>query len=142
MIIKSTRSGKAMSVPLGLGISLAAEIILTITAISIISILVHQNKLAWNSIGYGIMITLLITSFLGSKVAIATVKRQYLLISIMSGVLYWSFLLCVTALFFGGNFSSIIETAILIISGSITAVLLRKQKRKHVSLEKYKIRNC
>jgi len=70
------------------------------------------------------MIMLLLSSFLGAKAAIISIKTQTLLTAFMSGILYWGALLCSTGLFFGGNYSSVFETAILIAAGSLTAAMI------------------
>ena len=125
------RTGKAVSVPTGLFFSLLVNIFLTITVIAVIAILLLHNRITWNDTGYWIMAMLLVSSFAGSKIAIETIKTQRYLVSLMAGVLYWMMLLCITALFFGGNYCSIFETGALIISGSVTAALLQlPQKRR------------
>lgn len=118
------RTGKAVSVPTGLFFSLLTSIFITITVIAIIAILLLQNKITWKETGYWIMAMLLISSFAGSRMAIETIKTQRYLVSFMAGTVYWMILFCIAALFFGGNYSSVLETDALIISGSITAALL------------------
>jgi len=58
------------------------------------------------------------------------VKRQKVAICMMSGVLYWGLLLCLSALFFGGDFSAIWETAGMIAAGSGSAALLSAPRKK------------
>ena len=129
MFCQHQHSGKAVSVPKGLGLSLAVNIALTAAMCMITASLVALNKIEWYSVGYCIMFMLLFVSYIGAKTAISAIKTQFFMIALMSGILYWLFLLSVTALFFGGNYSSIPETAALIAAGSISAALLRRSKR-------------
>ena len=118
------KHGRAVSVPVGLGISLIITGTLTITATAVIAIMINNEIIQWTQVGFWIMVILLVSSFLGGKIAIYTIKRQRMLVSFMSGVLYWALLLCITALLFGGNYGSVWETGALIIAGSITAALI------------------
>lgn len=129
MFYQHQHSGKAVSVPKGLGLSLAVNIALTAALCMITASLVALNKIEWYRVGYCIMFMLLFVSYIGAKTAISAIKTQFFMIALMSGILYWLFLLSVTALFFGGNYSSIPETAALIAAGSISAALLRRSKR-------------
>lgn len=119
-----TKKGRAVSVPVGLGISLIITATTTISATAIIAIMISNETIKWTQVGFWIMAVLLISSFLGGKAAIYTIKTQRFLVSIMSGVLYWMFLLCITALLFGGKYGSLWESGALIIAGSITAALI------------------
>lgn len=133
------KSGKAASIPAGLGISLAVNICVTCILTMLIAWMIKKNTVEWDYAGIMIMFTLLISSFLGAKAAIMTIKTQFLLISVMSGTMYWMSLICITAIFFGGEYCSLMETAALIASGSIAAALLRssgkrasKRKRQYI----------
>ncbi len=128
-----TRAGKTVSIPAGLGLSLIISIITTAIIIGIISIMLDNNSIQWESIGYWIMAMLLLVSFEGGKVAIISIKSNKYLLSFMSGLLYWAFLLCITALFFGGQYSAVLETALLILAGSMTASLMQLPNKKRLT---------
>lgn len=129
------KQGLAVSVPVGLGISLSITAILTITATAIIAILINNETIKWSGVGFWIMAVLLISSFLGGKAAIYTIKTQRFLVSFMSGGLYWAFLLCITALLFGGNYCSVWETGVLITAGSITAALIHVPQTNKIGIK-------
>lgn len=124
------KTGKSVSIPKGLGLSLAGNVIITAITITILASLLNNTVITWEETGYWIMGMLLVASFVGSKLAIMTIKTQRYLIGLMSGILFWAFLLCITALFFGGQYCSIPETGVLIISGSITAALIQFPKNR------------
>lgn len=126
---KNLRSGKALSVPAGLAASLATNVMITFTLVGLTSYAVYKQIIAWEKCGYCIVVMLLVSSFLGTKVAVAAIKTQYFLIAVMSGLLYWGVLTLLTALFFGGNYGPVLETAALITAGSVTAVLIKRPAR-------------
>ena len=121
-------AGKAVSVPRGLFLSLAANVTIVIVGSAVIAILLNHKSITWNSTGYWIMSMLILAAFVGAKIAVSSIKTQRHLISLMSGLLFWMFLMCMTALFFGGHYYSFFETGILIISGSLAAALLHNPK--------------
>ena len=130
------QSGKASSVPGALTISAAVSILITLAASLLIANFLNSEKITWEQAGYWIMGMLFTASFIGGKSAIMATKRQKILISIMSGILYWGLLLCMTALFFGGDFNSVWETAGIVLAGCGSAALLTvpagKKNRKKV----------
>ena len=75
---------------------------------------------------------LFISSFIGSKCAYISIKRQKFTISMMAGTLYWGLLLCLTALFFGGDFSAMWETAGIIAAGAGSSALISVPSRKKI----------
>ena len=132
------KTGKSISVPAGLSLSLTGNVIITAITTTILAKLLNNMMITWEETGYWIMVMLLIASFVGSKLAIITIKSQRYLIGLMSGVLFWAFLLCITALFFGGQYCSIPETGVLILSGSITAALVRFPKKRIYGKNSYR----
>ena len=117
-------SGKASSIPKGLAMAGLISMVTTISSAATIAGFLEKEKITWVHAGYWIMGMLFLASFAGSKLAYAFIKRQKFLISIMSGMVYWGLLLCITAMFFRGDFSSIWETAGIIAAGSGTAALV------------------
>jgi len=145
MTTTSKRTGTASSVPAGILVAAAASIIMTLGFSAIISYCIYNETMNWEQSGYCIMVMLLISSFAGGKCAYRLVKRQRFMVSVMAGALYWGLLLCFTALFFGGHFSAILETAGIIGAGCVTSVLIpagksgkqsQRAKRSIVKLNK------
>ena len=119
------RSGRASSVPGGLAMASGLSMGFTVLFSAAIALCLDGEQISWQQAGYWIMAMLFTVSFLGGKCAYACIKRQRLMVSLMSGVLYWAILLCVTALFFGGDYSAVGETLAIIGAGSGTSALLR-----------------
>lgn len=138
MLKSITNTGKSLSFPGGMTVSGITSMSITILASVIIAQMLDSGQITWEQSGYWIMGMLLLSAFLGAKAAIVTIKRQKLAVSMMSGILYWGIMLCVTALFFGGNYDAVLETAALIIAGSGCAAMVslpqkrsrRKRRRK------------
>lgn len=117
-------SGKAGSVPGGIAVGVAVGMVTTLMLSLAIALLLNAERITWLQAGYWIMAMLFLTSFLGAKCAYAWIKHQRLLVSVMTGLMYWALLLCFTALFFGGQFGAVLETAGIIGAGSGTAALI------------------
>lgn len=139
-MFKLQRNGKASSIPAGMAISSLFSIITTMIICAVIAYLLDQEKISWEETGYIIMIELLITSFCTAKIAANAIKRQVFLVSVMSGILYWGLLLCITGLFFGGKYSAVPETALLILAGSVTGALLSISKSSRTTRRTRKYR--
>lgn len=127
------QTGKARSVPAGMAIGGTASMMTTFLLSAVIAHALNSERITWEQAGYWIMFLLFISSFIGSKSAAAAIKRQRIIVSVMAGVLYWGILLCITALFFGGNFDAVGVTAGIILAGCGTAALITLPKRKKLS---------
>ena len=128
----TNRTGKASSISGGMAIAAFLSMITTLILSAVIAKLLDVERITWEQAGYWIMGLLYIASFIGGKSASAAIKRQKVLICIMSGVLYWGLMLCITALFFGAKFTAVWETAGMIAAGCGTAALLPEaHKKKH-----------
>jgi len=124
-------NGKAKSIPGGMAIATAVSMITTFLLSGLIAYGLHTEKMTWEQAGYWIMGMLFSASFLGSKCAYAAIKHQRGLLAVMHGVIYWGMLLCLTALFFGGQFSAVWETGGIITAGCGTSLLIASTKKKN-----------
>lgn len=123
-------TGKAKSIPGGMAIAAAVSMTVTLLLSGLIAYGLDTEKLTWEQAGYWIMGMLFFASFLGSKCAYAAIKHQRGLLTVMHGVVYWGMLLCLTALFFGGQFSAVWETGGVIGAGCGTSLLISAPKKK------------
>ncbi len=124
MTTKIKHTGRASSISSGIAVAASASMVTTIVLSGIIAGFLNNEKITWAQAGYWIMGMLYLASFIGSKFAISTIKRQRIVVSIMSGALYWGLLLCITALLFGGNFGAVWVTFGIIVAGSGSAAIL------------------
>lgn len=125
-------TGKAKSIPAGMGIAASVSMFVTLGSSAALAGALNAEKVTWEQAGYWIMGMLFLSTFLGAKCAFAAIKRQRAVVSVMLGVLYWGILLCVTALFFGGKFGAVWETAGVIAAGCGTSALVFRTKNKRM----------
>lgn len=120
-------NGKASSIPAGLGAGAGVSVVITLAGTAVLAKMLDAETIQWESIGYGILIMIMLSAMLGSLTAIRKVKRQFALVSLMSGFVYWGILLSITALFFGGQYEAVGVTLLLVAAGSGCAFLLTLQ---------------
>ena len=130
MIINRKATGRASSMPIGVLAGGACAFAGTMLTSAVLAKLVDMEIIPQDKIGYGIMVLLLLCAFLGANEACRRVKRQYLIVSAISAGFYYSMLFSVTALFFGGQYSGMGVTAVLVLCGSLLAVFLRSGNRE------------
>ena len=136
MAITATRTGTAGSIAKGMTISATISIMITIIGSAMIASCLNFEKITWEEAGYWIMGMLFLAAFICGISAHAVIKRQRFAVSLLASFLYWGILLCTTALFFGGNFGPLFETAAIILSGCITSSMVmtsfsKNNKRKN-----------
>ena len=130
MIINRKATGRGSSMPIGVLEGGACAFAGTMLTSAVLAKLVDMEIIPQDKIGYGIMVLLLLCAFLGANEACRRVKRQYLIVSAISAGFYYSMLLSVTALFFGGQYSGMGVTAVLVLCGSLLSVFLRSGNRE------------
>ena len=131
MMVKNQKmTGRASSMPAGLAYGLAVSMAVTLLGSALLASLVDRETLAWENVGYGVMAMVLAASFLGATAALGKIKRQKLPVGLLSGMIYWLCLLAITALFFGGQYDGAGVTGLLILGGSICAVLLHSGQKR------------
>ena len=136
MVRNRKSNGKAVSVPAGVGIGTVTALAWTLLCAAILAKLMELEKLPETAVGYGAMVILLSASLLGALLAYGKVKSKRLQVSMLTAAAYYLSLLSMTALFFGGQYTGMGVTALLVFGGSGTAVLLgmgsgngKKQRR-------------
>lgn len=132
-------TGRALSIPGGIAMGTCLSMTLTIMSCAVLAWMVDNEKLQWEKIGYGIMVVILISSFVGAQFSFQKAKRQRLMVCLLSGIAYLAVLLSLTALFFGGQYQAVGVTSALILAGSGTAGILGikpANKRTHRKIGK------
>lgn len=137
MTIRKLQNGRATSTVQGLMTGLAVSLIVTLIAAAILTKMIEKEILAWQNVGYAIIPILMFASFIGAFTACQKIKRQMLVVSMLSGLLYWIALIAATALFYGGKYEAVVVTASLILAGCfiaffcITPKTTRRRSRKN-----------
>ncbi len=135
-------TGRAVSLPAGMAFGAGISIAITLTGAAGLAKMLDLGKIQWMNVGYGIMIIILLSSFLGAVCAYHRVKSKRILVCSLSGVIYLVLLLSATALFFGGQYEAVGVTSALILAGSGTAVLLGMREKRGGNRRKRKGYSC
>ena len=139
MTMNHKPSGRAASIPVGLASGAIASLAVTILGSAIIAKLVDAEILDEEKIGYGIMVLLLVASWMGAVVSYSRIKRRRMLICMLSGAVYMLTLLAITALFFGGQYSGVGATLLMVLCGAVLAVLPAFNQNNRAGKKKIKI---
>lgn len=116
-------TGTAASMGAGLALGAVVSMAVTIVLSLVTAKLVDSGTLAESAIGYAAIGILLLSSILGASTAIGRIKRQRLVVCLAAGGIYYGLLLSMTALFFGGQYTGMGVTA-LVVAGGCGAVIL------------------
>lgn len=141
MTVNRKPTGRAAAMPQGLASGVLAAASITIAGAAVTAKLIDSGILSWQRSGYGVMVTLILASWLGAVVSAARIKRQRLAVCAMTGLLYFGTLLLTTALFFGGRYSGVGETALLILCGSMLGVFSNITEKTGRKRRKIRIAN-
>ena len=142
MVHNHKASGRALSVPAGLAIGTCISLGTTLILSVLLAKLISTETLELEKSGYGILLILLFTSVIGAKSTCMMIKRRKLMSCVIAGLLYWLGLLTITALFFGGQYSGVGTTGVIIVCGSMIVFLqeLKGEKGRSGALRKSKMR--
>lgn len=124
MIYNHKVTGRALSMPASFAIGVCISLGMTLILSAILAQLISIEKVEWERVGYWIMAILLTASAIGTKATCLMVKRRKAISCLIAGILYWLGLLIIAALFYGGQYTGIGVTGIVIIFGCSAVCLL------------------
>ena len=125
---QTKRTGLAVSIPKGLGISTALSLLITVVSSAILAGLVTRETIQEAQIGYYTMGILSLSAFAGAVLAAHRIKHRRIFVCTVSAIVYWLLLLATTALFFGGQYAAVGETLLMILIGAAAAATLGIRK--------------
>lgn len=117
-------TGRASSFPAGLAWGTAAALILTGAGAAVTAVLVDREILQWEQIGYAVMLILLLSSWTAGMVTSGKIRQKRPSACLGAGGVYFVMLLAITGLFFGGQYSGVAETGLLVFCGSMLGLFL------------------
>lgn len=132
MRVNRKPTGTAVSIPKGLMLGALAAATVTLLGTFLAAWVIEKGFVKWENVGYAVLVILLLSSWTGAVIAVHKVKRQKIMISMASGCIYLCLLFISAAMFFGGQFSGVGETALVILCGSVLGIFTGnsgKQKR-------------
>ena len=141
MTVNRKPTGTASGIPGGLAWGTLASLAMTLAGAGITAKLIDGEILSWDDSGYAVLVILLLSAWLGAIAAAGRIKRQRLLVCIAAGAVYFGMLLLITALFFGGQYSGVGETALLIFCGSMLGVFTGYRGKTGRNRRKIRMRN-
>lgn len=130
MTLNGKVTGRAMTMPAGIAVGCGAAMLVTAAGSALVAKLISDEVLVDTAIGYGAMFIVLLASALGAAVSAAKVKRRRLQVCLLSGIVYYGMLLGMTAMFFGGQYQGMGVTALLVLAGTGTVILLGTREKK------------
>ncbi len=141
MTVNQKPSGRAVSMPRGLLIGGLTSLGITLAVTALLAKLMEREAIPDGKIGYWVMGMLLLAAVSGSAAAAGKIKRRRLMVSLLSGGVYFLTLMGITALFFGGQYEAVGVTAILVAGGSLLPVLCRPSPNRGGKKKRPGVRN-
>lgn len=141
MVVNRKVTGTAMAMPAGVALGTGLSMMVTVLGSMVVAGLVNSEAIPENAIGYGSMVILLAASALGAWLTVKRVKHRRMLVCALTGAAYYLCLLACTALFFGGQYSGMGVTAIVVLAGCLSVGLLGLNKGNGASARRRKVRS-
>ena len=142
MRVNRKPTGRAVSVPVGLGWGLLTSVVITLSGCLLTAHLINREILSWEQSGYSVMAILLFSAWAGAAVTAGKIKRRKAMMCLGAGTSYFLLLMAMTALFFGGHYSGVGETGLMIFCGSTLGILTGIREKRGRNTPKFKARNC
>lgn len=139
MVAKGKPTGLATSIPAGLAAGTIAALLWTVVGAAITAGLISGETLPESAIGYGALVILITASFLSAQISFHKIKHRRALVSLAAGGIFYLVLLSMNALFFGGQYAGMGVTALAVLAGCGTSLLLGLRQGRGRSSVKYKI---
>ena len=124
MVVNKKPTGRASSMAGGLMAGTLAGMTATLGLAAAAAKLIENGIMEESSIGYWAMGILALSSFSSAIIACEKIKRRRLLVCVLSGVIYFAMLISMAGLFFGGQYSGIGVTGLMILCGAVLAILI------------------
>ena len=134
-------TGRAMTMPGGIAVGTGISLCVTMALSLVVAWLVERGILRQENVGYGVMGVLLLSSAWGSAVAKSKVERKKNVVCLAAGGCYFLSLLAITASIFGGQYSAVGVTGLLILGGSGVAALMGSRVRRRGKVGGYTYSN-
>lgn len=126
MVKNRKATGRALSMPGGLAMGVGLGVVWTLIAAVVLAKLIDREVIKETAMGYGTVIILITASFIGAYTARKRIKRQKAMVCGLAGSLYYLILLSITALFFGGQYTGMGVTGLLVLAGCTAAMIIGK----------------
>ena len=127
---KRKSNGRAVSMPAGVGIGILISMVIMIIGAAVLTFLIASGKIPEDGYGFGVMLTQFLAAGLGALTAMVLVKHRKLMVCGLTAGGYFLALLSICALFFGGEYTGIGTTFVLVLAGGAAAAVLSLREQK------------
>jgi len=141
MTVNAKPTGRASALPAGLAWGAMAALTVTLLGAFLTAKMIDLGVVEWSESGYCVMVIVPTAAWAGALTAAAKVKRRRLLVMLGTGASYMGMLLMITALFFGGQYSGVGETSLLILCGSLLGIFTPIGRKNGRNRRKIPMRN-
>ncbi len=116
------------------------SVVLMLIGTMIITLLVMNETITEEAIGYGVLAVTLIATYTGAYASLTIYKKKYLITSMSVSIVFALILLSLTALFFDGQFTGVPATLLVIICGGVSAMLVAGKGRHQTKPHRKKLK--
>ena len=113
-----------MSIPAAVGVGTVISTIVMLIGAIVIALLISNELISDQSMDYGVLALTMLSAILGCSVSNVVAKRRLLIVSVCTAVTFLLVLISITAIFYGGQYSAIPVTALVILGGGVSSVLI------------------
>ena len=118
------KSGGAKSIPVGLAISWAMQILLTMALCLMLAALILSGKVGQEALGYSVPVIIIASAYIGAAASCKLVGHHNLVLCLSSAALYLGTLLVIALLLFDGKIGAFWVSALLMLGGAMAAMLI------------------
>lgn len=129
------------SLPAGISAGILSAVITTLCASALTAKLLQNQWLDVEKTGYGAMVILFFTAWIGSVVSQSRMKQFKIQVCLFFALTYFVLLLGIKTMFFEGELSGAGETALLIIGGSLLTLFQKRNTQKKKKRRNRKLHN-
>lgn len=141
MVMKRKATDTASTMPVGFTMGALTNLAVTFGGAALCAMLISKGVLSESAIGYCAMVVVLLSAMAGATVAARRIKRRRVIVCGVAGAIYFCILLCMTALFFGGQYQNCGTVALLILAGSVLLIALGLRQEHKPKYRKRRTRN-
>ena len=142
MKFPSVKSKGKTSIPVAIAISLGICLLITFAGIVITTTLISKEAIRPAQCNTAIHIIHFISALVGTLAVNGIVKGKMVPVSAILSVAYLAILLAITAVFLGGQYSNVLTTLIMVLSGCIASIglllFIKKGQKKGIPKHAYR----
>lgn len=118
------KSGGAKSIPAGLAIGWAMQILLTMALCLLLAAMILSGKVGQEALGYSVPVIIIASAYIGVAASCKLVGHHNLVLGLSSATLYLGTLLAIALLLFDGKIGAFWVSALLALGGAMAAMLI------------------